>query len=148
MRSTRLLEQILRILRVLVTPPMRGCTREFLLSRRLNPRQTRYLVYHTSPHRDKLDFAHKTVGKYTPPQPFVAVQHHPRRIADTDRFLQTPRHQATRSRGSRPANTASRLSSALKPMASRVSRVALPIWGSKKVLLSCANAGSMWGSLS
>ncbi len=43
---------------------------------------------------------------------------------------------ATLSRGSRPAMMASRLSSALAPMATRVSRVALPICGSKKVLAS------------
>ena len=43
---------------------------------------------------------------------------------------------ATRSPGSRPAKIASRLSNARKPMASRVSRVALPICGSRKVLSS------------
>ena len=41
---------------------------------------------------------------------------------------------ATRSRGSPPAKMASRLSRARKPIASRVSRVALPTWGSRKVL--------------
>ena len=55
--------------------------------------------------------------------------------------------QATRSPGSSPAKKASRLSSARNPMASRVSAVALPIWGIKKVLGSSANRGSMVGSL-
>ncbi|GBE43968.1 hypothetical protein BMS3Bbin10_02052 [bacterium BMS3Bbin10] len=45
-----------------------------------------------------------------------------------------PAGQATRSRGSLPAKKASRLSRARKPMASRVSAVAEPIWGSRKVL--------------
>lgn len=148
MRSTRPLDTDLADFESLGHPSYAWCHVRIFVVAPPQPRQTRYLVYHISPHRDKLDFVHKNVGRCTPPQPVVAVQHRSHRIADTDRFLPTPRHQATRSRGSRPANTASRLSSALKPMASRVSRVALPIWGSKKVLLSCANAGSMLGSLS
>ena len=55
--------------------------------------------------------------------------------------------QATRSPGSRPAKNASRLSRARKPMASRVSRLALPICGSRKVLSKAAIRGSTLGSL-
>ena len=51
------------------------------------------------------------------------------------------RLQATRSPGSRPAKNASRLSRARNPMASRVSLVALPMWGIRKVFGSSRYPG-------
>ena len=57
------------------------------------------------------------------------------------------RDQPTRSRGSRPAKTASRLSSARNPMASLVSFVALPICGIRNTLGNSRYPGWMSGSL-